>query len=132
MEEIRKVIPWPLLDISTVGCKTFMVLPGVVFSYKLKKDGTEQVLANFSGKQVSYRGKDHLGVFIQTLKKLVEMEQKRQTNSDVIERLLKNVKDLEEERNKYKKKYEMLKGAIEFVPEGEKYENAKKRFYENI
>lgn len=131
MDEIRQAVPWPLLNISTIGCKTYMVLPGITFSHKLKKDGTEQVLANFSGKQVSYQGKDNIGIFVRTLKKLILMEEKRTGNSEIVGRLLKNIGDLEKERDEYKRKYEMAKGAIEFAPGSEEYEDAKKRFYEN-
>ncbi|AQQ73819.1 hypothetical protein [Kurlavirus BKC-1] len=133
MDEIRKAVPWPLLDISTIGCKTYMVLPGITFSYKLKKNGTEQVLANFSGHRVSYRGKDRIvDIFVETLKDFVSSEEKRTGNTEIVGRLLKNIGDLEKERDEYKRKYEMAKGAIEFAPGSEEYENAKKRFYENV
>lgn len=49
MDEIRKAVPWPLLDISTIGCKTYMVLPGITFSYKLKKTGQNRFWRTFLG-----------------------------------------------------------------------------------
>ncbi|AMQ10965.1 hypothetical protein [Brazilian marseillevirus] len=126
MDEIRKVVPWPLLDISTVGCKSYMVMPGIFFSFEEKMDGTCSVAATFSGKNVSYTG-NNIKIFLKTLEKLVEIEEKRKEYVAT-----KLVKELEKDRDKYKRKYKELKGSIKYAPGGEEYEKAKADFEENI
>lgn len=132
MEEIRNAVPWPIVNVSTVSKKTYMVLPGITFSHGVQKNGTDIITANYSGHEVVYRGKENLVFFVSALKRIVESEKKRQNSSEVVQVLLKSIEQLEKERDKYKQKYEMVKGAIEFAPGSQEYEDAKKRFYENI
>ncbi|AHA46371.1 hypothetical protein ISTM_473 [Insectomime virus] len=122
MDEIRKIVPWPLVNISTITSTAYFVMPGVTFEIGEEDGVAISISANFSGRIINYI-KGNIDFFMKTLQKLVESEQKR--NGMYIGKLLEQV---EKERDRYKRKYKKLK----YAPGGEEYEKAKADFYEKI
>nr|WRK65439.1 hypothetical protein MarFTME_394 [Marseillevirus futianmevirus] len=121
MEEIRKVVPWPLLNISTVSVEMYMVVSGVTFSFN--NADVPKVVATFSGSSVTYTG-DNIKIFVKTLEKLVENEGKK---TDYATKKL--IGELKKDRNRYKKKYKQLKDSIKYAPGGEEFKKAEADFY---
>ena len=122
MDEIRKIVPWPLVNISTTSSTAYLVMPGVMFEIAEEGGVAISISANFSGRIINYNEKN-INFFMKTLQKIVETEQRRSGRSH--EKLLEQV---QKERDRYKKKYKKLK----YAPGGEGFEKAKKDFYEKI
>lgn len=125
MERIQKVVPWPIIDISTVGRKIYFVAPGFTFTYNQEKDGSPHYIASYSGTSVQYTGENNVNVLISTTKKFVESEKaRRELSSPVTAQLLSTIDRLEKELEKTKEKYKALK----YAPGGEKFREAEISF----
>ncbi|AIT54626.1 hypothetical protein MEL_013 [Melbournevirus] len=124
MERVQKIVPWSIVNISTVAEGACFVAPGFTFTFKKHKDGTASYTADWSGKKVIYdRGKTNR--FLLDVKKFVESEKaRRELSSPVTAQLLSTIDRLERKLKKTKEKYEALK----YAPGGEKFQEAKASF----
>nr|WRK65348.1 hypothetical protein MarFTME_303 [Marseillevirus futianmevirus] len=123
MERVQDVVPWPIINISSICEKRYFVAPGFTFSYVEKKNGVAVYTAEFSGEKLQYKGATNL--FISDVKKFVEAEKaRRELSSPVTAQLLKTIDRLEKKLEKLQKKYDALK----YAPGSQKFREAKESF----
>ena len=130
MEEVQKLVPWPIIDVSTLEGKKCFVSPGLTFTFNTKKNGQAAYVADFSGCKISYI--KNPSMFFDDVRRFVEAEKaKRELPSSVTVQLLSTIDRLEKELRVAKKTIRKLEEkceALEYAPGGQKFKEAEASF----